>query len=87
METRLHLLESFMARGSDGGTYKVCGYERLARDESVGDGEEHWEPTGVAEYRLQDGRHVEAYRDGSLHVAGTGIALAPMAQAPASAAH
>jgi hypothetical protein len=79
METRLHLLESFLARGSDGGTYKVCAYERLARDESLRNGEEHWEPTGVAEYRLQDGRFIEARRDGSLRVAGSGVALAPMA--------
>ena len=75
METRLHLLESFMARGSDGSTYKVCGYERLARDQSMADGQEHWEPTGVAEYRLQDGRLVDAGRDGSLRIAGSGTTL------------
>ena len=85
METRLHLLESFMARGSDGSTYKVCGYERLARDQSLADGQEHWEPTGVAEYRLQDGRLVDAGRDGSLRIAGSGTTLSPLTEASTSA--
>ena len=56
MERRLHLLESFTARGSDGETYKVRGYEHLVRDESLSDGREHWEPTGLAEY--QELKHI-----------------------------
>jgi hypothetical protein len=86
MDTQLHLLESFMARGSDGGTYKVCGYERLAPDQSVRDGQEHWEPTGLAEYRLHDGRTVEARRDGSLRIMGSGIELVPIAESKAATA-
>ena len=72
METRLHLLESFMARGSDGGTYKVCGYERLALVPGSAD---QWEPTGVAEYRLEDGRHVEVGNDDVMRLSGAGIVL------------
>ena len=74
MDKKLHLLESFTARGSDGATYKVCGYEHLVRDESL-IGEEHWEPTGQAEYRLDNGQRIEMARDGSMRVAGTGVQL------------
>ena len=55
MERKLRMLDSFAARGSDGATYKVRAYEHLVRDESLTDGREHWEPTGLAEYRLEDG--------------------------------
>lgn len=76
MDHKLHLLESFQARGSDGRTYKVCGYEHLARDESISAGIERWEPTGQAEYRLDDGSPVEAGRDGSLRIGRNGVELA-----------
>jgi len=76
MDRKLHFLESFNASGSDGATYKVCGYEHLVRDESVADGGEHWEPTGEAEYRLEDGERVEVWHDGSMRVARSGVELA-----------
>jgi hypothetical protein len=76
MERKLHLLESFTARGSDGETYKVRGYEHLVRDESLADGLEHWEPTGQAEYRLEDGQPVEVRRDGSMRLPNSGVQLA-----------
>jgi hypothetical protein len=75
MDQKLHLLESFSARGSDGATYKVCAFEHLARDVSLADGLEHWEPTGVAEYRLADGELVDVARDGTMRVHGKGIEL------------
>lgn len=75
MDKKLHLLESFTAKGSDGATYKVCGYEHLVRDESLMGADEHWEPTGLAEYRLDDGQRIEVSRDGSMRVAGTGVQL------------
>lgn len=80
MELRLHLLDSFLAQGSDGGTYKVRAYERLAPDASLADGE-HWESTGVTEYRLDDGRLVDAQPDGSMRIARTGVALTPQGTA------
>ena len=47
MDTRLHLLESFTAHGSDGATYKVMAYEHMARDPTITTlAEAHWEPTG-----------------------------------------
>ena len=65
MDRKLHLLESFDAHGQDGQTYRVFGYEHMVRDESVPGAIEHWEPTGLAEYRLADGRRVEV-EDGGL---------------------
>jgi hypothetical protein len=84
MDLRLHLLETFMATGSDGGAYKVCAYERLAPDASLAD-DAHWESTGVAEYRLADGRPVEVRRNGEMRIVGTDVQLTT-ARAPASAA-
>ncbi|MEQ1807055.1 MAG: hypothetical protein ABL900_16885 [Burkholderiaceae bacterium] len=75
MERKLHLLESFTARGPDGSSYKVCGYERLVRDESLVDGQEHWEPTGVFEYRLAEGDRVDVRNDGSMRIANSGVEL------------
>ncbi len=75
MDLRLQFLESFRAQGSDGGSYKVFAYERLARDESIADGLERWESTGVVEYRLEDGRLVDARGDGAMHIAGSPVAL------------
>jgi hypothetical protein len=75
MDIKLQLLESFAARGSDGNTYKVMGYERLARDESVPNLPERWEPTGVSEYRLADGAFVDMQRDGSMRINRSGIRL------------
>jgi hypothetical protein len=75
MERQLHFLESFNATGSDGATYKVCGYEHLVRDESVADGLERWGSTGEVEYRLADGARVEAHLDGSMRIESSGIEL------------
>ena len=76
MERKLHLLDSFGAQGSDGKAYKVCGYEHMTRDENlVVDGQDHWEPTGVSEYRLSDGRGVDMRADGSMRITGTDITL------------
>jgi hypothetical protein len=75
MDVKLQLLESFHAHGSDGQTYKVFGYERLARDESVPSAIEHWQPTGTSEYRLADGRFVDERDDGSLHIERSDVVL------------
>jgi hypothetical protein len=68
MDRKLHLLESFTTHGTDGRTYRVFGYEHLVRDESLAGATEHWEPTGVSEYRLADGRRVEMRNDGSIRI-------------------
>lgn len=81
MQKKLHLLESFKAEGSDGKTYKVCGYEHMVRDESAVDGLDHWEATGVSEYRLDDGRHLEPRADGAMLIAGTEVLVRAVASA------
>jgi hypothetical protein len=55
MDRKLHLLDTFSAKGADGRVYKVKAYEQLARDPSVADGQDRWEPTGVAELHLDSG--------------------------------
>jgi hypothetical protein len=72
---KLHLLESFGAIGSDGATYKVRGYERLAQDPSFNDGQERWLPTGVIEFRLEDGALIDAHPDGTMRIVHTGVVL------------
>jgi hypothetical protein len=66
MELRLHLLEKFVARGSDGAEYKVCAYERMTRDPSMPQADDCWEPTGQTEFRLEDGRPLLPHNDGTM---------------------
>lgn len=76
MNHKLHLLDSFPARGSDGNLYKVRAFEQLARDDSpMAVAREMWEPTGRTECRLDDGRCVELTRDGVMRIAGTDVSL------------
>ncbi len=73
MEKMIHLLETFNARGSDGNDYAVHGYEHLVR---LDDGApQSWESTGLAEYKLADGRHVRVEADGTMSVPGLGVIL------------
>ena len=75
MEKMLHLLESFSAHGSDGKEYVVHGYEHLARLDAVPDSQGRWEPTGVAEYKLADGRRIDVDKQGDMTVVGTRVRL------------
>lgn len=75
MSLKLHLLETFGARGSDGAAYKVRAYERMVEDPSFNDGQEHWLPTGIVEYRLDDGALIDAHGDGSMRVVHSGVQL------------
>ena len=75
MQKKLHFLESFTVQGSDGQAYKVCGYEHMVQSEAVADGLEHWEPTGLSEYRLEDGRRVDVRPDGRMVIVDTGVSL------------
>ena len=75
MDKMLHQLETFTARGSDGKSYVIRGYEHMARLEAIPDAHGRWEPTGVAEYKLADGRQVHMDRDGRMTIAGTGVSL------------
>ena len=75
MEKMLHQLESFNTRGSDGNIYVVRGYEHLARLDAVRDVQGQWEPTGEAEYKLEDGRPVVVDADGTMTIPDSGIRL------------
>jgi hypothetical protein len=75
MEHRLHLLESFTATGSDGEHYKVCGYERMVPEAPFTHTAQAWEPSGISEYLLADGRAVDIARDGTMRIVGSGVVL------------
>lgn len=75
METMLHLLETFKARGSDGRDYVVHGYEHLARLDAARSVDAQWEPTGVAEYKLADGRRVSVDAGGAMGLPEIGLTL------------
>ena len=75
MDHRLHFLESFSATGSDGMHYKVCGYERMVPDVQLTHGTQEWEPSGISEYRLADGRPVDVARDGTMRIVGSDVLL------------
>jgi hypothetical protein len=73
MEKRLRLLETTRMQGDDGRQYVVRAYEHQAA--TVCGVEEHWEPTGVVEYKLDSGRHVRVDGAGRMTIAGTDITL------------
>jgi hypothetical protein len=66
---------TFNARGNDGRIYAVHGYEHLSRVDQMSAGQDHWEPTGQAEYKLADGRRIGVAADGAMRVAGSDLTL------------
>jgi hypothetical protein len=68
MDKKLHLLDSFE---------KVMAYEHLLRVDLVADGQDHWESTGLSEYRLGSGERVDVARDGAMRIHSTGVELRP----------
>jgi hypothetical protein len=75
MDKKLHLLETFTARGDDGNAYVVHGYEHLARLDGTPDLADQWEPTGLAEYKLSSGERIEVDKSGAMAVARSGVKL------------
>ena len=75
MDRKLHLLETFVAQDDQGASYKIFGYEHLVQPPSSPELPQHWEPTGVAEYKLAGGEHVDLESDGTLRIAKTGLRL------------
>lgn len=73
MDKQLRQLESFAARGNDGKTYSVRGYEHVGRIDALNG--DQWEPLGVAEYKLADGRSLRERGDGSFIVVGEKLEL------------
>ena len=75
MDKQLRQLETFVARGSDGKTYSVRGYEHLGRVDALGAAQDRWEPLGVVEYKLADGRPLRERADGSFVAVDDGLQL------------
>lgn len=71
MDKQLHLLETFRAREAGGMVHTVHAYEHLVRPVPGTDPFMGWEPTGLIEFRLDDGRMVMMSPDGSLHFPGS----------------
>lgn len=87
MDIKLHRLESFSAQDTQGKAYKVYGYELMARAYPWLDAAVQWEPTGVVEYKLASGEHLDMARDGTLHEALTGLHLHRMQSANSGTTH
>ena len=75
MDKQLRLLDSFPARGADGAKYKVMAYEHLRRVDLMSAGAEHWQPTGLTEYRLASGERVDPVSDNAWRVVPSGLRL------------
>lgn len=58
MDRRLHLLDSFAARGPDGSTQRVFAYEHLIPAGCLPTHLDDWASSGQIEYRLKDGTRV-----------------------------
>ena len=86
MEKMLHQLETFTARGSDGKSYVIRGYEHMARLEAIPETHGQWEPTGLAEYKLADGRPILVDKTGRMTITGTDISLQREPLAPSAVA-
>jgi hypothetical protein len=84
VDRKLQLLDSFQAQGTDGASYKVMAYEHLRRVDLLADGQDHWEPTGVTEYRLASGERVDVAKEGVMRVVPTGVELHPVGSAKAA---
>lgn len=89
MDIKLHQLETIPVRDAQGKPRIVKGYERLARVGNLLDERAQWEPTGVVEYRLDDGEPVTMDRHGQLRGATTGQTLQtrPLADSPDTRPH
>lgn len=75
MDKRLHLLDTFGARGSDGQEYMVKAYEHMVHEPTAPMDENAWSSTGQIEYRLNDGRRVDEQRDGSMRIVDSDVEL------------
>lgn len=75
MDKQLRQLETFAVRGNDGKTYSVRGYEHLGRVDALNATHDQWEPLGIAEYKLADGRPLRQREDGSFVVVGDRLEL------------
>ncbi len=65
----------FDPEDEQGASYKVFGYEHLVQAPVSAGFQQQWEPTGVVEYKLASGEHLELESDGMLRVSASGLRL------------
>jgi len=75
MDKKLQRLETFHVQDLHGATYKVHAYEHMTRIHAFLDMETQWEPTGLIEYKLATGEHLELDDKGDLFVPGSSMPL------------
>lgn len=75
MDKKLARLETFRVQDMHGATYKVHAYEHLTRVHTLMDMQTQWEPTGLVEYKLSTGEHLDLDVDGTLYVPSSHTAL------------
>jgi hypothetical protein len=75
MDKKLHRLETFSVQDMHGATFKVHAYEHLTRVHQFLDMETQWEPTGLIEYKLSTGEHLEVDDDGRMFTPGSAVPL------------
>ena len=78
MDKKLQRLETFRVQDMHGATYKVHAYEHLTRVHTLMDMQTQWEPTGLVEYKLSTGEHLDLDNDGTLYVPSSHTSLVRM---------
>lgn len=66
MDKKLHRLETFTVQDMHGATFKVHAYEHMTRVDNLLDMATQWEPTGLIEYKLATGEHLEVDESGNM---------------------
>ncbi|MBZ8140899.1 hypothetical protein CLD22_13430 [Rubrivivax gelatinosus] len=68
---------AFLCRGDDRRVYRVVRREQWVASTGI-DGQSRWQPTGIGNYAVDDGRPVGRLDDGRFVVARTRVVLTPI---------
>lgn len=75
MNKKLNRLETFHVQDMHGATYVVHAYEHLTQVGNLLDMRTQWEPTGLIEFKLDSGEHLNVMPDGAMHTEGSDLLL------------
>lgn len=75
MDKQLHRLETFRVQDMHGALYTVHAFEHLTRVGHLLDMRTEWEPTGLVEFKLDTGEHLDVEPDGAMHLPGSDLLL------------
>lgn len=75
MDKKLQRLETFRVQDMHGATFKVHAYEHMTCIHPFLDMETQWEPTGLIEYKLSTGEHLDVDEEGNWLVPGSSMPL------------